>query len=73
MNASSQPKMPRLRRMYVLRVTVTIDAAKKIEEMMIIASGRPVGAISLAEGSTAFVAIANEDLGCWGNAAEQRK
>jgi len=59
--------------MYVLRDTVTIDAAKKIDEMMMIASGRPVGAISLAEGSTAFVAIASEDLGCWGSAAEQRK
>jgi hypothetical protein len=63
MNASSQPKRPLLRRMYVLSVTVMIEAAKKIDEMMIIASGRPVGAISLAEGSTAFVAIEIEDLG----------
>jgi hypothetical protein len=63
MNASSQPKRPRLRRMYVLSVTVTIDTAKKIDEIMIIASGRPVGTISLAAGSTAFVAIASEDPG----------
>ena len=63
MNASSQPKMRRLRRMYFLSDTVTIDAAKKIDEMMMIASGRPVGALSLAEGSIEFVAIANEDLG----------
>jgi hypothetical protein len=49
--------------MYVLSVTVTIDTAKKIDEIMIIASGSPVGAISLAEGSTAVVAIASEDPG----------
>jgi hypothetical protein len=49
--------------MNVLSVTVTIDTAKKIDEMMMIASGRPVGTISLAAGSTAFVAIASEDPG----------
>jgi hypothetical protein len=63
MNVSSKPKIPILRRMYVLNVTVMIDAAKKIDEMITIASGSPSGAISLAEGSTPFEAMATVDPG----------
>lgn len=40
-----------------------IDAAKKINEITIIASGSPFGVISLAEGSTEFDAIAIVDPG----------
>jgi hypothetical protein len=47
------------RRMYVLSDTVMMDAAKKITEMTMMASGSPVGAISLAEGSTLFEAMAS--------------
>jgi hypothetical protein len=41
--------------MKVRNATVTMDRAKKTDEMTMIASGRPSGEINLADGSISFV------------------
>lgn len=53
--------MPLLRRIYVLIDTVTRERPREMDDIMIIASGKPVGAISLAEASISFEGTAIVD------------
>ena len=61
-NASSRPNVPFLRRMNVLNDTATRDMKRKMHEIMMIASGKPSGAINLAEESIPFKGVAITNL-----------
>ena len=61
-NASSIANVPFLRRINVLNDTATIEMKRKMLDMMMIARGKPCGAISLAEGSTPFEGIAIAEI-----------
>lgn len=62
-NASSRPNVRFFRRMYVLSDTATRERARKMYEIIMIASGKPLGNISLAEGSTPLEGVAIVNLG----------
>jgi hypothetical protein len=49
--------------MYVLNDTATRESPRKMYEMIMIASGKPFGTISLAEGSTPPEGVAIVDPG----------
>jgi hypothetical protein len=51
MNASSMPNVHCFRRMNVLNDTATRESPRNMNEMTMMASGKPLGAINLAEGS----------------------
>jgi hypothetical protein len=61
-NASSIANVPFLRRINVLNDTATIEMKRKMLDIMMIARGKPCGAISLAEGSTPFEGIAIAEI-----------
>ena len=63
MNASSNPKVCFLRRMYVLNPTATKERPRNMKEMTMMASGKPSGDINLAEGSVSLEGVAIVDLG----------